>query len=362
MRRPLGAGRWASILVAAGVLLLATCSPYGAWDLLGMRALVQFPEYGRVLPMELDNGGQSETLLDFPLLVTLTPGRFQYAYADPAGADLRFVTGDGETTLAHEIEEWNQGGTSRVWVLVPRIPGGGTAEIALLYAGPAGGVPEAPAEIWAAYELVYHLTDLTLNSGSNPIQGSEVGAPSSAAGRIAGGVRTSSAGDHIDTNYTADPVLRDSWTVEAWVQGDAAPVGGVGTTITGPVMGGLTFNISWDHDANNLSPAAYGNDGTKDTGAKFGGGLSGSTWYYLVGVYDGAVLQLRAHMNGAQVEVNTEMGSQLEQSVSDALIGTLDGIVDEVRISAEVRSADWIRAQYLSMTDALITYGETLTR
>jgi len=35
----------------------------------------------------------------------------------------------------------------------------------------------------------------------------------------------------------------------------------------------------------------------------------------------------------------------------------LDGILDEVRISSLARSADYIKAQYLTMTDALITYG-----
>ncbi|MBN1836987.1 MAG: DUF2341 domain-containing protein [Spirochaetales bacterium] len=352
------------LIAAAALLLLTTCSPHGAWDLLGMRALARFPEYGRVLPMELDNTGQGETLADFPLLITLTAARFEYAHAAPGGADLRFVTGDGEATLPHEIEQWNHGGTSWIWVQVPRIPGGGTAEIALLYGGPEGAVPEDPAELWKDYELVFHLTALTLDSGPAGGTGTLVGTPLAAQGRIAGGAQvTSIGGDHIDTNYTAAPILQGGWTVEAWVNGNDGPTDGTLTGgITGPVMGGDTFNISWDHTASSLRPAAYGNDGSKDVGAKFGGGLSGSTWYHLVGVYDGAVPQLRAHLNGTRVETNAEIGSPLEQSIADTLIGTLDGIVDEVRVSARVRSADWIRAQYLSMTDGLITYGETLTR
>jgi len=35
----------------------------------------------------------------------------------------------------------------------------------------------------------------------------------------------------------------------------------------------------------------------------------------------------------------------------------LHGLIDEARISDTTRSADWIKAQYLSMTDAFITYG-----
>ena len=37
----------------------------------------------------------------------------------------------------------------------------------------------------------------------------------------------------------------------------------------------------------------------------------------------------------------------------------LDGQEDEVRIAAVERSADWVRAQYLSASDTFITYGAT---
>lgn len=33
------------------------------------------------------------------------------------------------------------------------------------------------------------------------------------------------------------------------------------------------------------------------------------------------------------------------------------GTIDEVRVSNVVRSPDWVRAQYLSMTDSFIEYG-----
>lgn len=36
----------------------------------------------------------------------------------------------------------------------------------------------------------------------------------------------------------------------------------------------------------------------------------------------------------------------------------LDGLLDEVRIEREVRSPEWLRVQYLAMTDQLVSYGE----
>ena len=50
--------------------------------------------------------------------------------------------------------------------------------------------------------------------------------------------------------------------------------------------------------------------------------------------------------NGNWAAANRSFGQQ-----------SIGAILDEVRISRTVRSADWIRADYLSMTDGLISYG-----
>ena len=39
------------------------------------------------------------------------------------------------------------------------------------------------------------------------------------------------------------------------------------------------------------------------------------------------------------------------------LSGYYGGTIDEARIEREARSADWVRAQYLSMTDQLVIFG-----
>jgi len=371
--------RAAGFLAAAAALLASsTCSPYGAWDLLAMRALALFPQYGRVMSLTLDNTGQTEDLVDFPLLVTLTPERFQYAAAAPGGSDLRFVSADGNTTLPHEIEQWNEGGTSLTWVSVPLIPGGATLKIELLYDGPEGGVPEAPAELWKDYELVYHLDDSPVvdSTGNNPTV-IPVGSPDHVAGRIGLAFPLSDwPPQYIDTGYQPPLSLTQSWTVEAWIYPSAPPTDSAAGA-TGPVMGGDTFNISWDSDLVNPSRvgAVYATDASAGTVSVR---LSGSwpptpQWYYVVGVYDGSAFELRGH-RGYDIDTIEALGPvdvlnpPLAQSGTNTYIGTadstlvMDGIVDEVRISAKVRSADWIRAQYLSMTDAFITYGPTLTR
>ena len=366
--------RAAGFLAAAAALLASsTCSPHGAWDLLAMRALALFPQYGRVMSLTLDNTGQNEDLADFPLLVTLTPERFQYAAAAPGGSDLRFVSADGDATLPHEIEQWNQSGTSWVWVQVARVPGAGTLEIELLYDGPEGGVPEAPAELWKDYELVYHLHGYPVSDSSpNGNHGAPSATPTLVAGKVGPGFPTSdSPKQYIDTGYGLGPGqnLTAGWTVEAWVYGNADPHDtGDPNLSSGPVMGDRNYNLGWDHDDPSLLNSVHCADATKYRGAKLGN-LGGGSWHYVVGVYDGEVPLLSAYANGNLVTANPDVEYPLLDKVATTHIGTsenhnlvLDGIVDEVRISAKVRSADWLRAQYLSMTDAFITYGPTLTR
>ena len=70
--------------------------------------------------LTFNNTGQAENLTNFAVLVELDSTRINYALTQNAGQDLRFVDGNG-TLLAHEIESWNESGTSYVWVSVPQI-------------------------------------------------------------------------------------------------------------------------------------------------------------------------------------------------------------------------------------------------
>ena len=70
--------------------------------------------------LTFNNTGQAENLADFAVLIKLDSTRINYALTQNAGQDLRFVDADG-TLLAHEIESWDESGTSYVWVKVPQI-------------------------------------------------------------------------------------------------------------------------------------------------------------------------------------------------------------------------------------------------
>ncbi len=90
------------------------------------------------------NYERGEVLTNFPALVVLGTNisGFNYGtFISPTGADLRFTTADGQTSLNYEIEQWNPAGSSFVWVQVPRF----TNNVSILArwgdALDAGGIP-----------------------------------------------------------------------------------------------------------------------------------------------------------------------------------------------------------------------------
>ena len=84
--------------------------------------------------LSFDNLAQTETLTDFPVLIVLNSSNIDYTQTKDDGSDLRFFAADG-TPLAYEIEQWNEGGDSSVWVRVPQITGNSNSDSILMYYG-----------------------------------------------------------------------------------------------------------------------------------------------------------------------------------------------------------------------------------
>ncbi len=115
-----------------------------------------------------DNSSQPSTLFDFPVAVLLDPAYAEYNFIADGGADLRFIDADG-AVLDHEIETWNDGGESVVWVRVPQVDGGSAVDFMwMYYANPAVSDAQTPESVWSAgYSAVWHLGD-PVSSGSIP--------------------------------------------------------------------------------------------------------------------------------------------------------------------------------------------------
>lgn len=60
--------------------------------------------------LRVDNRAQSEDLTDFPVAVRLNCGLGNCVGTQSTGEDLRFVSANGSSVLAHEIESWDTAG------------------------------------------------------------------------------------------------------------------------------------------------------------------------------------------------------------------------------------------------------------
>ena len=138
-----------SILFAAA-LLLAPCA---------LLADVDWTAYAKSFDITFPGYKGTTTLTDFPVLVRLSAARNKFDYSKCAnGYDLRFSDAEGNL-LSHEIDTWNNGGESLVWVKVPLF---NADTVITAHYGLTSGQPPAvtASDVWDSnYIGVWHLGD-----------------------------------------------------------------------------------------------------------------------------------------------------------------------------------------------------------
>ena len=312
------------------------------------------PDWEHRARLTFANGDRAEDLVDFPVLAVLADGvNFDHALADASGADLRFVDADGVTVLPHEIESWNVGGVSTVWVSVPRIDALSDADHAWLYFG-GPSVPADGGNVWPEAAAVWHLGSFADASGRGHLlwddDHTDPGPALVAGGRILDGDDDQlKAADHPDFDFAG------GFTVSAWVQ-----VGrwdhGYDALVT---KGDQTWRLHrCDREraasfAVNFSDAHRELCGTRP--------LDDGGWHQVVGVYDPEGGLQTLYVDGA-MDAEAAESRPPAVSGSEVLIGNnqeqddrdLEGRVDEVRLEPVVRSAAWVSADHASVTDTLV--------
>lgn len=325
-------GRWAS---ASAVFRVS----FDAWR---YRMKIAFSGYNR-----------SGAVSNFPALVVLGTDRpgFQYGqFASASAGDLRFLDGSRTTALNYEIESWNPGGASLIWVQVPRLAGPSDA-IWACWGNAAATNPPACTGNGAAwsegYRAVWHfsggLAEATVNHTAAVDHGTVAG-----EGRVGGGRR-------FGGSAAMDPALDADWyydhvqglAVSLWVR----PTGGVeGATPFGAgqdTARATRFAIQRMSGAWNFMAGSY-------SGRNFEHSVDVGQWQHLALSMDRG--QARAFKNGVP-----SVGAFTYSTFSPLAapwLGNLNGTVtlpvyfvgdlDEVRISSAARSAHWVWAEYMT--------------
>ncbi|NLE68274.1 MAG: hypothetical protein GX608_12715 [Lentisphaerae bacterium] len=307
-------------------------------------------------------------LTNFPALVILsnTAAGVGFNYTDflsPPWGDLRFAAADKTTPLDFEVEAWNPGGLSYVWVRIPEL----TNNTVIHALWGKGGVVAPPCAtngaVWTdEFRGVWHLNGNTLDATSNKYHGVNYGATVS-AGIAAGGHGLNGTSAYIDLPANLRGLgASGAFSIFCWFQQDAVDNGTL-----------LEDGTSWTSDSIYLGLSSANqmfvrlNTVTKPSGVYSDTvpvGTIGTNWRAVAYVYDGASATLyldavqvwSAAISGTIYNGNTHMQMGRRPQGTGSF---LRGLMDEVRIQNVSHSLNWIRACFINMASNSVfnSYG-----
>ena len=310
----------------------------------------------------------AETLTNFPVLVVLNSSSIDYAFTQGDGGDLRFFDADG-TSLACEIERWDETGNSYVWVKVPQIDIGASDSILMYYGNAAAADGEDPSIVWAGtgYRSVYHLNDAggviedatSTNYDGTPINGASGAQP----GQIGLAYGFDGVNDYI--NLGANRSFIDGATAatfSAWVNADdlSNPNLILSASITSGAPSGTSRMAIELDPGGEIKFIVRSGDGV-DTTVFTTTPVTAGAWHYVTGVVNLATDEVTVYVDGtvraltgainlpAPVFPNTSSASSTIGSSDDGAAPYFDGRIDEARVATVARTVGWIQAEYRAM-------------
>jgi len=297
------------------------------------------------------NANLIETLVDFPVLVTLNAGSFDYAGAADDGADLRFATADLAQLLPYDLDRFAPGDRSWIWVRVPVIaPPPAPATQLWLYYGNATAASAADARaVWSDLTSVHHMGSSLDASGNGHLaeQANASKLPLETAGIVGRAYAFDGADDAL---ALASPTAFDyttTMTASLWMR---AP----GFTFAFQCMVCKGDNAWRVQRGNNNDHANFGTTnmtGTNDSLDSVNNVGDGG-WHHIAATLDGALKSIYVDgvLQGSQTYPQTLGITALPvvfgENQETVPARNWNGDLDEVRLTAVARSAAWIGMEY----------------
>jgi len=319
------------------------------------------------MKLTIDNSASTENLIDFPIMVKLTPDRFDYSFAQVDGDDIRFVDPDG-TALDYECDTWELDGDSWFWVRVPQIDATSTSDYIWMYYGTAAvGNGENADGVWnAGYAAVYHMNDKpgdptqildSTANGNTGTKGAGAAAPTEVDGLVGKGQQFVAANSQV----IASPDVLGGATAFTIIAAYSKTAYAPRQTVCG--TGVLSWQFGYEF-ADSRWEVSAGDGVSRANCIIHGGQTVGQHFAWATFVADNAQ-GLRTGIDDAISSFAATVGiTAIGGGGGSAYIGKAgsyfaDKRIDELRLSSVARSAEWIEAEYLSMWDSMLTYGDT---
>ncbi len=285
----------------------------------------------------------------YPILVRLNVANFHFNDSLESGADLRVVSSDDKTLLPFQIARYDWiGQVASLWVQLPTVTGADAPPFVWIYYGNPGA--PAASDPKAAFDpnqsLVFHFAEREGTPQDSTGYGNNA-SQSTATPIHEGLVDTAIQFDGtMQIAVPASPSLTTSagggFTFSAWIK----PQGAQTATIFRRQDGNRALTIMLDD--NQPVATVVGDDGAKiSTPAK--ARLAPDEWHHLaVTVADRAVV----YVDGAET---SSVDARMPALAGDVTIGSIPGgdggfrgLLDEVRLAKDARSADWLKLEALT--------------
>ncbi len=322
----------------------------------------------------------SEITTGVPALVKLsesTIAGFDYDdFSLANGGDMMFVDENG-VAVPHEVDTWNTDGESLVWV---KLPSTATNTKVFMYYGNGGVSSEEAVEIWTDYVGIWHLNEANgeaKDSTGHGLTAVPTGAnreadSTGAVCRVGFGRQMASAKGNKSYLSVANNALLDcgdSLTFSGWFKAIGTFPNYSMRYVSRKTV--YTDEDGWEAEARYSNNVDY--SATQVSARGSGGGDHWVTvpdvrkkWLHLALVYKGTSVSFYA--NGNLVQDYEMSGATAKDNDNPLAFGNNAagdeanwvGFMDELRLSADSRSADYVLAEYKAMNTSdtdIFTYG-----
>jgi hypothetical protein len=302
---------------------------------------------------------------NFPLLLSFIDKDLRY-HTQLDGDDIAFATGGD--WLDHEIVEFNQSYSNTqakltVWVQIPYLYTTQNTTIALYYGNSTMSSRENPEGVWDSdYAAVYHLNDDFLDSTPNNRDGVNTGTID-VEGKIGDG-------QDFERDDSTDNINIGTWsfsgsqiTIQSWIKFESFSIQDARIVSKNSGIGNGNEEHVWMLGTWNEPPyrlrgrikTGFSDSSGTSTRVATSGDLSTDTWYLASVIYDGS--NIRFVLDGNPVGASSKTGSlrvndwPITIGNSPAGSRSVDGVIDEVRVSTTARSNDWLKTEYDNQND-----------
>jgi len=334
--------------------------------------------YGFRIPVILNNAALNLTtdLTNFPVLVYIQDDALKITtgcdnkvqYPDGPVYDFAFTAAGSTTELNYDIEDYNKiTGTLLVWVRVPTLVRTTNYSLTFYFGSLTANATNVKESTWPSdYLAVYHFNQAAsatvLDATTNHVDGTPTNLTTAtdrlhAALGLTGGGYSFNGTSKIIANKTAN--ITGNFTLSAWVS--ATSPNGDNKVVSNEINFGPGYKLAVKSGVIETETRSTNTIG--QLGNLGDGGAVTAGWHYIQGTFNGTSFQ--NYVNGvAATTTLTKTASSITPLAGSVVSIGIDnrsgttpdenyyiGLMDEVRISNTVKSADWIKAEYTNQNN-----------